>query len=305
MIRWLGLEINLMIIIPIILFKTDLYKTESAIKYFIVQAIASIVVIISFLINIILSLKILFPASDILIILSLALKAGIAPFHFWFPQIIMYLDWIICAITITWQRAAPIFLISLVYTKNLMYFIVFLSGFVGFLGGFNQILIKIILAYSSIIHSAWIAILRSSSIKFIILYFCIYSILTVSVIGPCYKIALNNLNQISANKLFLTTKLLILFAVVSIAGLPPFMGFSAKIMTIKLSMYCYPLLIIITLIIHSLLSLYYYFKLIYNMLITYNFQPLFNKIIFNKILYNFIWFNFIFNFLVPSLIFYS
>jgi NADH-ubiquinone oxidoreductase chain 2 len=79
---WLGLEINLMGLIPLILVKLNSNSTEAAIKYFLAQAIASIILVLialteksSFQTYIILD-------ANILILSALAIKAGIAPFHF-------------------------------------------------------------------------------------------------------------------------------------------------------------------------------------------------------------------------------
>jgi len=289
------MEINLIRFIPIILYKVDFYSTESAIKYFLVQAIASIIIIIIFLTGFFIYNFIFLPSRNAIIIAALAIKAGLAPFHFWFPQIILNINWIQAATVITWQKAAPIFLISSFYNNFFVHFIIFSSGFIGFLGGFNQILIKIILAYSSIIHSAWIVILSSISIKFLVIYFLTYLTLTLALIYPCYRLAIERLMNIRRNKFYKTTKIIIIFSILSLAGLPPFIGFIAKLIAIKLSIFIYPHLIIISLIIFSLISLVYYFKLLYNITTNFNQQPSFinyknnyfnPKILWTRILFN-------------------
>ena len=47
--------------------------------------------------------------SRIIIISSLLLKRGTAPFHFWFPNVIEGLSWINSLILITWQKIAPLY----------------------------------------------------------------------------------------------------------------------------------------------------------------------------------------------------
>lgn len=211
----------------------------------------------------------------------------------------MNLNWIQSATVITWQKVAPVFLISSFYDNFFVYFVVFSSGFIGFLGGFNQILIKIILAYSSIIHSAWIVILSSISIKFLVIYFSTYIILTLALIFPCYRFSIDSLINLRSNKFYKTIKLIIIFSVLSLAGLPPFIGFIAKLIAIKLSIFMYPFSIIISLILFSLLSLFYYFKLIYNLTTNFNQQPVIINFINNNFNPKILWIRILFNIFVP------
>jgi len=150
------------------------------------------------------------------------------------------------------------------YDHFFVYFVIFLSGFVGFRGGFNQILIKTILTYSSITHRAWITILCLSSIKGLTMYFIIYSVITTSIIIILEKNSFKNISQITSSKIPTITKLLIIISAISLAGLPPFIGFAAKLIAIKITIALSPIPIILRLINFSLLSLFYYFKFIYN-----------------------------------------
>ena len=80
--RWVGLELNLISMIPLILIKLNSKITEATIKYFLAQAIASILLIfrinIKFLNNESLNLE----GLELVIIFSLSIKAGLAPVHF-------------------------------------------------------------------------------------------------------------------------------------------------------------------------------------------------------------------------------
>lgn len=267
---WIGLEINLISIIPLILYNLNFSFTEAAIKYFLAQAMASLILILAACVDLNFYNSNFNSYSNSILTLSLCIKAGIAPVHFWFPQIIILIDWIQCTFILTWQRIAPLFLISSFYGSNFTLFFVFLSGLVGSFGGFNQILAKIIFTYSSIIHSGWIVILATVSTKFVLLYFIIYATLTIAILSPFYFKNLNNVSSLGLSKMSLTTKLIICIRVISLGGLPPFLGFAAKISAINLALHITPSIIIFSLVIFSLLSLFYYFKLTYNFLALHN-----------------------------------
>ena len=87
---WIGLELNLFSIIPILNFKPSIYSIEATIKYFLIQAFASILLLI-FLIN-----KNFFFINNrnIIIIIPLLIKLRLIPFHLWLPSIIEGLNWI-------------------------------------------------------------------------------------------------------------------------------------------------------------------------------------------------------------------
>jgi NADH-ubiquinone oxidoreductase chain 2 len=89
---WLALEINLISIIPLILNKLRPNFTEAAIKYFLAQALASIFLIFPAIILFANKDRINLEVSEALLATALALKAGIAPLHFWFPQVIINLS---------------------------------------------------------------------------------------------------------------------------------------------------------------------------------------------------------------------
>jgi len=80
---WLGLELNLLSFIPLISSKSNLYSSEAALKYFLIQALGSALILAAapgFLLNLI--------EPQVIILSALLLKIGAAPVHFWFPSVI-------------------------------------------------------------------------------------------------------------------------------------------------------------------------------------------------------------------------
>jgi NADH:ubiquinone oxidoreductase subunit 2 (subunit N) len=138
------------------------------------------------------------------------------------------------------------------------------SAAIGSLGGLNQTDAKIILTYSSIAHSAWIlAVCASSSLTSWGVYFTIYAVISISIIVPLYKININSINQIIIFKQNNLTKISLLVRVLSLGGLPPFLGFLAKLGAIQLIISNIRIILAIILITASLISLYYYIRVIY------------------------------------------
>lgn len=266
---WIGLELNLFTIIPILNFKLSLYSNESSIKYFIIQAFASILFLI-----ILINKSIFFLINNnFILIIPLLIKLRLIPFHLWLPSIIEGLNWLSCFIIFTWQKISPIIIISyLNLNKNIIFLISIII--INSLIGINQNSIRKILAISSINNSTWILIAILINENLWINYFFIYSILNFLIINLLNKYKINYINQIKFFNLNLFFKLNILILILSIIGLPPILGFLIKWILIKTIIYNKILLILIILIILTILNLYFYLKITYFLLFNFN---LFNK----------------------------
>ena len=263
-IAWVGLEINLIRFIPLLINKLHTTSIETTIKYFLAQAIASIIVILLAVSCSVSSSLSLIPEINLLLTSSLAIKAGVAPLHFWFPQVIEYARWPQALLILTWQKIAPLVLISFTY-NNLIPLIIISSARFGILGGINQTSLKKILTYSSIIHSAWLISLAFIRNSLWWIYFLRYALITISIITPISLLNLTQIKDINLLNLKLTLKLIILINFLSLAGLPPFIGFTIKIISINAIIGAnFNLLIILTLILASLISFYFYSRLIYS-----------------------------------------
>lgn len=256
---WVGLELNLLSFIPLISSRSNRYSSESILKYFLVQVLASIIIIFSALfILMMVNLKIVFS-------LSLLLKLGAAPFHFWFPQVIEGLSWIQAIILITLQKMGPIILLSyLVYDKWSLIIIftsAVVSAIVGAMRGLNQLYLRKIIAFSSINHISWIffaIILREYCW---LLYFRVYCLLSILVIINFYFQQAYHFSHLVNSRFPLIPKVVSMMSLFSLGGLPPFLGFIPKwfiIQEIIFSNYLYPLLV---LLICRLVTLYFYIRI--------------------------------------------
>lgn len=194
------------------------------------------------------------------------------------------LSWINNFILITWQKIAPLILISYFIIPNLFSIIIFLSILIGSLGGLNQTSLRKIIAFSSINHLGWIlaAIIFNENLwKF---YFCIYTFLSLTILILFDILKIFHINQtffiINNNPLI---KFLIFTLLLSLGGLPPFLGFAPKWLVIQYITINNNILLIIIIVCLTLVTLYYYIRICYaSFLINYWEINWFNKIQLNS-----------------------
>nr|YP_009512581.1 NADH dehydrogenase subunit 2 [Hymenopenaeus neptunus]AXJ93148.1 NADH dehydrogenase subunit 2 [Hymenopenaeus neptunus] len=257
---WIGLELNLLSFIPLVSSKNNQYSSEAALKYFLIQALGSSVIILSASI-----MLFSFYSSSILMTIALLLKAGVAPFHFWFPSVMEGLQWPQAIILMTVQKVAPMSLLSYLTFENvtpIFMSAIMLSAIIGALGGINQTLLRKIMAYSSINHMSWMlsAIMISESSW--LFYFIMYSIISSSIallfnLQDAFHIShvLNTINHSSQLKMMTFLSLL------SLGGLPPFTGFIPKWFLIQEMVSAGLFLTLSVLLASALLTLYFYLRI--------------------------------------------
>lgn len=256
---WIGLELNLLSFIPLISIKDNQYSSEAALKYFLIQALGSTILLISG-IMIIIKMQ-AFSAS---LSGALLLKSGSAPFHFWFPPTLEGIIWPQALILITIQKIAPISLLSYYITEQstLISLAVIISAIVGALGGLNQTLLRKLLAYSSINHIAWIITALIISESTWLVYFILYSLISVSVVSIFYFIQTFHfshlINQVTSKPIL---KAAIFISLLSLGGLPPFTGFVPKWIIIQQLCSSRNFILLFILLASSLFTLFYYLRI--------------------------------------------
>nr|AJW76407.1 NADH dehydrogenase subunit 2 [Chorotypus fenestratus] len=267
---WMGLEINMISFIPLLKSK-NLNVNETSIKYFMVQAIASTMLLFS--IMMIQSKSFMNNGMNeimlYIIMSSLFMKLGAAPFHFWLPEVMGTASWMNCLILMTWQKIAPLSVLSLCMKNSLFIcMIIIMSIMMGGLCGINQMSMRQILAYSSMSHIGWMISAMMMKEELWELYFLIYSVMSINVVWMLYTNKMYSINQmfnsVSINKI---NKLIVMMVLLSLGGLPPFIGFMPKWMVIQ-SMINEKLTFMITsMIMITTISLYYYLRMMFSMLV--------------------------------------
>nr|QXT44648.1 NADH dehydrogenase subunit 2 [Grigiotermes hageni] len=278
---WMGLEINLMSFIPLMSNVKNMYNTEASLKYFIVQVLASATLLFMVVMKTLTEDLFSFDSSlytPMIICTPLLLKSGAAPLHWWFPGVMEGLSWENCALLMTVQKAAPLMLMSYLIEMNTFTLsIVMMSTIVGAIGGLNQTSMRKILTYSSINHTGWMLIALTTSENLWLVYFMIYATLTLTVVSAIKLSGVSFINQtMMTNKEATLMKFMMFTSLLSLGGLPPFLGFLPKWIVIQamITNNMIPLATIV--VVTSLITLYYYLSISYSSFLILNTEPKWN-----------------------------
>nr|ABO33422.1 NADH dehydrogenase subunit 2 [Sitta carolinensis]ABO33423.1 NADH dehydrogenase subunit 2 [Sitta carolinensis] len=274
---WPGLEINTLAILPLISKSHHPRAVEAATKYFLVQAAASALVLFSSMTNAWHTgqwdiTQLTHPTSCLILTSALAIKLGLVPFHFWFPEVLQGSPLTTGLLLSTAMKFPPItllFMTSQSLNSTLLTTMAIMSTALGGWMGLNQTQTRKILAFSSISHLGWMAIIITYSPKLALLNFYLYTLMTAAVF-----LTMNSMKVLKLSTLMtswtkspaLSTTLLL--TLLSLAGLPPLTGFLPKWLIIQeLTKQEMPLMATMISLL-SLLSLFFYLRLAYCSTIT-------------------------------------
>nr|YP_007026882.1 NADH dehydrogenase subunit 2 [Metacrangonyx panousei]CCI69459.1 NADH dehydrogenase subunit 2 [Metacrangonyx panousei] len=261
---WFFIEMNLLSFIPLILLKKNKYSVESSLKYFFIQTISSIMILMGM---ILLFMNIKF--YNLLFISSLSIKLGLAPFHQWIVNIVEGFSWPLMWVFLTVQKIGPFVLFSYIYNMEksviwVIYFISLLCAFFGCLGGLYMSSLRKIMVFSSISHNSWLILGMMLSTYLWFIYFIFYSIILLSVLYIFMSYYIGSLNQMFL-KLNFFTSMVLGVGVLSLGGLPPLSGFVPKFIYMKEFLLFYNYFILLFLLLSVFISLFFYCRLfIYN-----------------------------------------
>lgn len=279
LIIWAGLEINLIGFLPLLVYQKRVSERQSAVKYFVIQALGSRFLIFGRL----MSFRSSFRWDNyirgldyrrigfIVLVRGLIIKLGLFPFHYWLPRVIAGLPWVSCLLLATWQKFAPLFLLLCLTEVNKFYMVrVFVclirvgSSLIGGIGGINQTQTRALLAYSSIGHLGWIRfaiIHREWTIK---IYLVVYVLIRISLFFRLWYNDFRKMKNIYNLKNYRFIYLSVIFILLSLGGLPPLLGFVSKWLVVLTGTNSVWAPIIFGLIIGSLLRLFYYLSLFFS-----------------------------------------
>nr|ARH02649.1 NADH dehydrogenase subunit 2 [Exilisciurus exilis] len=274
---WAGLEMSMLAMIPILMNKANPRSTEAASKYFLVQATASMMLMMSAIINFMktgqwLMTNSLTPMASLMLTVALSMKMGLAPFHLWVPEVTQGTPLTSGLILLTWQKIAPISIMTqTIHSINmsLLMSMALLSIIMGGWGGLNQTQLRKIMAYSSISHMGWMMAIIPFNPALTMFNLLIYIILTISMF-----MVLNMNKSTTALSLSSTwNKFPLLMPItlallMSLGGLPPLTGFAPKWMIIKELVANNNIIVPTVMAMLALLNLYFYMRIIYSTSLT-------------------------------------
>nr|QNH73651.1 NADH dehydrogenase subunit 2 [Lonchura malacca] len=274
---WTGLEINTLAILPLISKSHHPRAIEAATKYFLTQAAASALVLFSSMINAWHTgqwdiTQLTHPVSCLILTSAIAMKLGLVPFHFWFPEVLQGSPLTTGLILSTAMKLPPLtllFMTSPSLNPTLLVTLAILSTAMGGWMGLNQTQTRKILAFSSISHLGWMAIIITYNPKLTLLNFYLYALMTATVF-----MTLNSMKVLKLSTLMTawtkapSLSAILLLTLLSLAGLPPMTGFLPKWLIIQelTKQDMAPTATIISLL--SLLGLFFYLRLAYCATIT-------------------------------------
>nr|QEN17728.1 NADH dehydrogenase subunit 2 [Nothobranchius guentheri] len=274
LLAWVGLEINMLAILPLMIKQHHPRAVEATTKYFLVQATATATLLFANTMNAWLTgmweiSQTTHPLPLTMITTALSLKLGLAPLHAWLPDIMQGLDLKMGLILTTWQKVAPFSLLFQINNGTLMSLLALTSILIGGWGGLNQTQLRKILAYSSIAHLGWMFLVIQFLPSLSLMTLLIYIMMTFSLFNTLMLNKTTNINSLSISwmkmpALTALTPLILL----SLGGLPPLTGFLPKWMILQELTKQNFNVTATTAALSALLSLFFYLRLTYNMTLT-------------------------------------
>jgi NADH-quinone oxidoreductase subunit N len=238
----------------------------------------------------------------IFLIAGLGYKVALVPFHSWSPDVYQGAMTPITAFISTASKAAGFLLLFRVLTEafpgfvgsatletfggwtSVLAVLALATVIIGNLAALPQQNAKRLLAYSSVAHAgfvvlaliAWASPLtmdRSIGVSSLLYYLVVYTVTNMGAFGALAVVSqsvggddIDDLNGLAQRNLGLAVLLTI--SVLSLAGIPPLSGFLAKFYVFMAAWQGGAWWLVITSIITTLISLYYYLRLLRAMFIT-------------------------------------
>lgn len=218
----------------------------------------------------------------LLVLAAFLFKAGAVPFHFWNPDVYTGSPATIMGFMATVIKLAAFAAILRLFSDTLDFetsiwgpvviVVSVLSMFVGNLSAIKQTRVRRLLAYSSIAHVGYtlLAVFSFSSIESFSYHFNVYYYLMAYGLSTIILVTIMNIVNDDHDDLENWTALarrnpfLGVFAIVallSLAGVPPTMGFFGKYLVFSQAIADYPIIVAIALL-NSAIAIYYYLKVV-------------------------------------------
>nr|AAG00724.1 NADH dehydrogenase subunit 2 [Gonocephalus grandis] len=239
---WVGLELNLFAILPVISKTKHPRSIEAATKYFITQITASCLLLSASIINAWQTgtwsiTQTHGTISTTIMLIALTMKMGASPTHFWLPEVMQGTTLMTSLLISTWQKIAPmilLFTMSNHIQSNISLILGLLSTLVGGWGGMNQTQLRKMMAFSSIANTGWTLMTIASEPKTSITNLFLYILLTTPTFITLARTSTKTLQDMTTIwTTSTTTSITLMFLMLSIAGLPPLTGFMPKLLILN------------------------------------------------------------------------
>nr|QHI39525.1 NADH dehydrogenase subunit 2 [Dicrostonyx torquatus] len=274
---WVGLEMNLLALIPLMMNKSNPRSMEAATKYFLTQATASMILLMSIIMNFKqLGLWTFQPETKDIIMtttfISLMIKLGLAPFHSWLPEVTQGIKPNVGLILLTWQKIAPLTILFQYYelmNPKMLIMSAITSVLIGAWNGLNQTQTRKIMAYSSIAHMGWMISILPYNPTLTTLNLLIYILMTTPMFMIFHTHSFTSISSMSLmwNKMPMALPMMSLI-LLSTGGLPPLTGFLPKWAIITELLKNNNTILSTLMAMTALINLFFYTRLIYSTSLT-------------------------------------
>nr|BAF96575.1 NADH dehydrogenase subunit 2 [Hemitheconyx taylori] len=272
LLAWMGLEFNTLAMIPIIAKQRHPRATEATIKYFLTQAAASALIMFASTLNAWATGQWTIPELQsepavLMLTLALSMKLGLAPVHFWMPEVMQGATTSTALLLTTWQKITPITLLCLTtnhLSTPMLLILGLLSVTIGGFTGLNQTQTRKIMAYFSIAHMGWLLLALTISPNLALMTTALYLIMTSAVFITLITTSTKTITDLGptwTNSPVMTT--FSMFSLLSLGGLPPLSGFLPKWLILKEMILLDLKTISMIMVLASLPSLFFYLHFTY------------------------------------------
>nr|ASM41865.1 NADH dehydrogenase subunit 2 [Scaphoideus nigrivalveus] len=260
---WMGLELSLLSFIPFMQ-TSNVISSESMMKYFIMQSVASTMLLFSVVIMLIgVSMM-----NEMIMTVSMLIKLGSAPFHNWVLLIIETMDYLVMFTMFTVLKMPPLSIMYQINSKMLIMPIL-LGMIVGSIFCLNQSSIRKTLAYSSI-YNMGLMLTSVSNLNITFTYLMIYSISLLMLISIIKYLKVNFINQIMSNEYNNLLKINLWMNMLSMGGFPPLIGFMGKLLIIQFMLNNKEMIMTMILLTTSMLVTAFYTRMAFTSMISFS-----------------------------------
>nr|AFZ93720.1 NADH dehydrogenase subunit 2 [Lamprolepis smaragdina]AFZ93775.1 NADH dehydrogenase subunit 2 [Lamprolepis smaragdina] len=269
---WVGLELNTLAIIPILAKQHHPRATEATTKYFLTQAAASAVLLFASTTNAWTTgtwdiTQLTNEPACIMLTMALSMKLGLAPLHFWLPEVLQGVPLNIALIIATWQKLAPISLLYLTYNAinpSILLTMGILSTLIGGWGGLNQTQTRKIMAFSSIAHLGWMASITTINPNILLMNLFLYITMTTATFMMLTFTSSKTIKDLTTSWMISPpTTAMTLILLMSLGGLPPLTGFAPKWLILQELITNHLSTTATVMAMSALLSLFFYLRISY------------------------------------------
>jgi NADH-quinone oxidoreductase subunit N len=218
----------------------------------------------------------------LLVLASFLFKIGAVPYHFWSPDVYSGSTMTVMGYMATVIKIVGFAALLRLFTETfvsvselwvpILLIVSILSMFVGNLSAIKQTRVRRLLAYSSIAHVGYtlLAVVTFNKVDSAYYYFNVYYYLTAYALATIILVTIgNSINDdedLIENWTGIARKnpligLFVVMAFLSLAGVPPLMGFFGKYLVFTQAIQDYPIVVALALL-NSGIAVYYYLSVV-------------------------------------------